>query len=192
MPVVPFNNTFGTCAGNTMGSVAMAYRDGFSAMWYVTLQALAFIPFAWVAVDKIYPLKETTLAEYLESRYRPWLRPISAVALALATFAILPAQIVGGASVLTAILGMDYTTAFLAVGVTLILYSALGGMPSVTYGDVYQWVLMLGGFLIGVPIFVMAAGGLHHILTAAPATHASWTSGATGTWITPFAATLSL
>ena len=33
-------------------------------------------------------------------------------------------------------------------------------MPSVTYGDVYQWVLMLGGFLIGVPIFISAAGGL--------------------------------
>ena len=53
-------------AGNTMGSVALAYRDGLSAGWYVTLQALAFIPFAYVAVHKIYPLKETTLAEYLE------------------------------------------------------------------------------------------------------------------------------
>jgi SSS family solute:Na+ symporter len=172
-------------AGNTMGSVAMAYRDGYSAMWYVTLQALAFIPFAYIAVHKIHPLKETTLAEYLETRYRPWLRPISAVALALATFAILPAQIVGGASVLTALIGLDYTTAFLVVGSTLILYSALGGMPSVTYGDVYQWVLMLGGFLIGVPIFVSAAGGLQHVMASVPATHESWWSGATGTWNPP-------
>ena len=116
-----------------------------------------------LAVHKIHPLKETTLAEYLESRYRPWLRPISAVALALATFAILPAQIVGGATVITALVGLDYTTAFLAVGGALILYSALGGMPSVTYGDVYQWVLMLGGFLIGVPIFISAAGGLSQV-----------------------------
>jgi SSS family solute:Na+ symporter len=172
-------------AGNTMGSVAMAYRDGYSAMWYVTLQALAFIPFAYIAVQKIHPLKETTLAEYLESRYQPWLRPISAVELALATFAILPAQIVGGASVLTALVGLDYTTAFLVVGSTLILYSALGGMPSVTYGDVYQWVLMLGGFLIGVPIFVSAAGGLQHVMASVPATHESWWSGATGTWNPP-------
>ncbi len=172
-------------AGNTMGSVAMAYRDGYSAAWYVTLQALAFIPFAYVAVHKIHPLKETTLAEYLESRYQPWLRPISAVALALATFAILPAQIVGGASVLTALIGLDYTTAFLVVGVTLILYSALGGMPSVTYGDVYQWVLMLGGFLIGVPILISAAGGLPHVMAGVPATHASWWNGATGNWNPP-------
>ena len=160
----------------------MAYREGYSAAWYVTLQALAFIPFAYIAVPKIYPLKETTLAEYLESRYRPWLRPLSAVALALATFAILPAQIVGGASVLTALVGLDYTTAFLVVGVTLILYSALGGMPSVTYGDVYQWVLMLGGFLIGVPIFISAAGGLSQVMAAVPQSHASWWHGATGTW----------
>ena len=169
-------------AGNTMGSVAMAYRDGLSAGWYVTLQALAFIPFAYIAVHKIHPLKETTLAEYLESRYRPWLRPISAVALALATFAILPAQIVGGATVVTALVGLDYTTAFLTVGGALILYSALGGMPSVTYGDVYQWLLMLGGFLIGVPIFISAAGGLAHVMGGVPDTHASWWSGATGTW----------
>ena len=172
-------------AGNTMGSVAMAYRDGFSAAWYVTLQALAFIPFAYIAVHKIYPLKETTLAEYLESRYKPWLRPISAVALALATFAILPAQIVGGATVLTSLVGVDYTTAFLVVGIALILYSALGGMPSVTYGDVYQWVLMLGGFLIGVPIFIDAVGGLAAVLGGVPATHASWWSGATGHWNPP-------
>ena len=172
-------------AGNSMGSVAMAYRDGFSAAWYVTLQALAFIPFAYVAVHKIHPLKETTLAEYLESRYRPWLRPISAVALALATFAILPAQIVGGATVLTSLIGLDYTTAFLVVGATLILYSALGGMPSVTYGDVYQWVLMLGGFLIGVPIFVSAAGGLQHVMAGVPESHASWWSGASGNWNPP-------
>jgi Na+(H+)/acetate symporter ActP len=167
-------------AGNTMGSVAMAYRDGISAGWYVTLQALAFIPFAYIAVHKIYPLKETTLAEYLESRYQPWLRPISAVALALATFAILPAQIVGGATVVTALIGLDYTTAFLTVGATLILYSALGGMPSLTYGDVYQWVLMLGGFLIGVPIFISAAGGLAQVMAGVPDTHASWWYGATG------------
>ena len=169
-------------AGNTMGSVAMAYRDGISAGWYVTLQALAFIPFAYIAVHKIHPLKETTLAEYLESRYRPWLRPISAVALALATFAILPAQIVGGATVVTSLVGLDYTTSFLTVGGALILYSALGGMPSVTYGDVYQWLLMLGGFLIGVPIFISAAGGLAHVVGGVPDTHASWWSGATGTW----------
>ena len=172
-------------AGNSMGSVAMAYRDGFSAAWYVTLQALAFIPFAYIAVHKIHPLKATTLAEYLESRYQPWLRPISAVALAMATFAILPAQIVGGATVLTALVGLDYTTAFLVVGTTLILYSALGGMPSVTYGDVYQWGLMLGGFLIGVPIFVQAAGGLTHVMSSVPDSHASWWSGATGTWNPP-------
>jgi SSS family solute:Na+ symporter len=172
-------------AGNTMGSVAMAYRDGISAGWYVTLQALAFIPFAYIAVHKIYPLKETTLAEYLESRYQPWLRPISAVALALATFAILPAQIVGGATVVTALIGLDYTTAFLTVGATLILYSALGGMPSLTYGDVYQWVLMLGGFLIGVPIFISAAGGLAQVMAGVPDTHASWWYGATGTWNPP-------
>ncbi len=169
-------------AGNTMGSVAMAYRDGISAGWYVTLQALAFIPFAYIAVHKIHPLKETTLAEYLESRYRPWLRPISAVALALATFAILPAQIVGGATVVTSLVGLDYTTAFLTVGGALILYSALGGMPSVTYGDVYQWLLILGGFLIGVPIFISAAGGLAHVMGGVPDTHASWWTGATGTW----------
>jgi SSS family solute:Na+ symporter len=91
----------------------------------------------------------------------------------------------GGAAVLTALIGLDYTTAFLVVGGTLTLYSALGGMPSVTYGDVYQWVLTLGGFLIGVPIFVSMAGGLSHVLASAPDTHRSWVSGAMGTWNPP-------
>ena len=62
-------------AANTVGSVTLAYREGVSAAWYVALQALAFIPFAFLAVPKFYPRKETTLAEYLENRYHPWLRP---------------------------------------------------------------------------------------------------------------------
>jgi SSS family solute:Na+ symporter len=44
---------------------------------------------------------------------------------------------------------------------------------------------MLGGFLIGVPIFVSAAGGLQQVLEGVPATHASWWSGATGSWNPP-------
>ena len=39
-------------AANTVGSVTLAYREGVSAFWYVTLQALAFIPFALLAVPK--------------------------------------------------------------------------------------------------------------------------------------------
>ena len=173
-------------AGNSMGSVAMAYRDGYSAAWYVTLQALAFIPFAYVAVHKIHPLKETTLAEYLESRYQPWLRPISAVALALATFAILPAQIVGGATVLTALIGLDYTTAFLVVGVDA---DSLLGARRHAVGDLRRR-LSVGADARRVPD---RRAHLHQrrrrpAAGAWPAcrqTHASWWSGATGTWNPP-------
>jgi solute:Na+ symporter, SSS family len=169
-------------AANTVGSVTLAYTEGVSAAWYVALQALAFIPFAFLAVPKFYPLKETTLAEYLENRYHPWLRPVAAAALGLATLAILPAQIVGGASVIMSLTGIDYMTAFVAVGSALILYTALGGLPSVTYNDTYQWTLVVVGFLVGVPLVVSYNGGLSNLLESLPAPHQDWWHGASGGW----------
>lgn len=169
-------------AANTVGSVTLAYHEGVSALWYVTLQAAAFLPFAWVAVPRFYALRETTLAEYLEHRYRAWLRPVSAAALSLATFAILPAQIVGGASVIVTLVGIDHTIAFLAVGGALILFTALGGLPSVTYADTFQWALIVLGFVVGVPLVLAHSGGMLAVWDALPVPHRNLWTGASGGW----------
>lgn len=169
-------------AANTIGAVTLAYTEGPSAFWYVTLQALAFIPFAYLAVPKIYPRQETTLAEFLETRYQPWMRPVSAAALGTATMAILPAQIVGGASVIVSLIGIDYTTAFVSVGAALIVYTALGGLPSVTYNDTYQWAVIVLGFVVCVPLIVVNGGGLGAMLGSLPESHRSWWFGASGGW----------
>ncbi len=169
-------------AANTVGAVALAYREGYSALWYVTLQALAFIPFAYLLVPKVYPLPQSTLAEYLQDRYSRWLRPVAALALALATFAILPAQIVGGASVVSTLTGWAPSVTYYVVGIALILYTSLGGLPSVVYTDTLQWTLIVLGFAVGVPLLVLQAGGLTALLSAVPETHASLWTGATGGW----------
>ena len=169
-------------AANTVGAVGMAYREGYSAMWYVMLQALAFIPFAYIAIHKMYALNEITLAEYLENRYRAWLRPVAATTLALATFAILPAQIVGGASIIHTLTGWNETGAYLGVGAALIVFTALGGLPSVVYNDVVQWSLLVGGLAVGLPILLAHGGGLAGIAAALPATHRNIWTGASGGW----------
>jgi SSS family solute:Na+ symporter len=130
----------------------------------------------------MYPLRETTLAEFLENRYHRWLRPVAAAALGLATFAILPAQIVGGASVIVTLTGIDYTAAFLGVGGTLILITALGGLPTVTYADTVQWVLIVAGFVVGLPLLLSSIGGIGHVFGALPQSHHSWWTGASGEW----------
>lgn len=169
-------------AANTVGAVALAYREGYSALWYVTLQALAFVPFAYLLVPRVYPLEQRTLAEYLEQRYSRWLRPVAALALGLATFAILPAQIVGGASVVSTLTGWAPTTTYYVVGIALILYTSLGGLPSVVYTDTLQWSLLVLGFAVGVPLLVLKAGGLSALLDRVPESHASLWTGASGEW----------
>ena len=127
-------------------------------------------------------MRETTLAEYLENRYRPWLRPVAASALALATFAILPAQVVGGASVIVALTGIDYTTALVVVGGALVLLTSLGGLLSVTYNDTLQWTLLVVGFMIGVPLVIAHSGGLPAVWNGLPESHRDWWWGASGGW----------
>lgn len=169
-------------AANTVGAVALAYREGVSALWYVTLQALAFVPFAFLAVPKVYPLHARTLAEFLEDRYRPWLRPVAATALALSTFAVMPAQIVGGASVVSTLTGMDPRTGYFCIGLALMFYTSLGGFLSVVYSDLLQWTLLVLGFVVGVPMVLAHVGGIETLARSLPESHRSLWTGARGGW----------
>jgi len=169
-------------AGYTVGATAKAVSEGVSAMWFLTAQAIIFIALAYVMIPRIYPLKTATIAEFLEQRYDRNLRRIAGIALCLATFAIMPAQVVAGAKVIQMLTGLTYNAAFWIVGFILIAYTSLGGLPAVVYTDVLQTIFIGLGFVIAVPLVLMKAGGFGTVYQALPSNMQDWFYGASGTW----------
>lgn len=169
-------------AGYTVGASGKAVSEGVSAVWFLTAQSLSFIVLAYIMVPRIYPLKALTIAEFFEDRYSKGLRWVAGITLCAGTFALLPAQVVAGTRIVQMLTGFEYESCFVFIGLIIIVYTAMGGLPSVVYTDFLQTLLIALGFVVAVPILLNNAGGFHSLYDSLPANMKDWFYGATGTW----------
>lgn len=169
-------------AASTVGATGKAIKEGVSSMWYLMAQAGAFIALAYYMVPRIYPLKVLTVAEFFEIRYDKNLRKIAGIILGISTFAIMPAQIIAGAKVISNLTGIGYQFAFWGIGTLLVLYTTLGGLPAVIYSDALQAILIAVGFIVALPIVLTAGGGFSNLYAQLPDAMQNWTVGQSGNW----------
>jgi high affinity choline transporter 7 len=107
----------------------------------------------------------TTLIDPLEARFgKRWAAVLFLPALAGELFWSAELLVAIG-STFGVILGMPLTTAILLSAVVTTAYTALGGMWSVAYTDVFQLGLVVIGLLAALPYVLAGAGGLHHAWT---------------------------
>ena len=107
----------------------------------------------------------TTLIDPFESRFGPrWAVVLSLPALAGELFWSAELLVAIG-STFGVLLGMDLTQAILLSAVVTTTYTALGGMWSVAYTDVFQLALVALGLAVALPFVMNSAGGLAHVWT---------------------------
>lgn len=137
----------------------------------------------------------TTLIDPFEARFgRRWAAVLVLPAMAGELFWSAELLVAIG-STFGVILGMDLTTAILLSAVVTTAYTALGGMWSVAYTDIFQLVLVAIGLAIALPFVLSGAGGLSHVVTSYAAarpdasgimpplqTSATWTTGSIVSW----------
>ena len=105
----------------------------------------------------------TTLIDPFEARYgRRWAAVLSLPALAGELFWSAELLVAIG-STFGVLLGMSLTNAILLSAIVTTAYTALGGMWSVAYTDVFQLALVAIGLAAALPFVVEGAGGLAHI-----------------------------
>jgi len=108
----------------------------------------------------------TTLIDPFEARFgRRWAAVLVLPALAGELFWSAELLVAIG-STFGVLLGMDLTTAILLSAVVTTAYTALGGMWSVAYTDIFQLGLVAIGLAIALPFVLNGAGGLAHVVTA--------------------------
>lgn len=182
-------------AGATVGAAGLGYRDGLSAWWWNGSAAIGSVflalfigPRIWRAAKKhnLY-----TAGDYLELRYGPAVRAIVTSLIWLGTLSILAGQLIAGAAVLSVVADVPRSTGIALSAIVMTVYFVAGGLLSSAWINAVQLVVLLGGFMLAVPLVIANAGGLAQVLAPpdAPATYSSmaYSAGPGSGWMLMFA-----
>lgn len=144
-----------------ISTTGQAYVDGMRFVQFYFGMPLAMVILSATAVPIFHRAKVYTAYEYLENRFDAKTR-----SLASAIFLILRGLSVGftiyaPAIVLSAIFGWKDTYTTMAVGCTVVVYTVLGGIKSITWTDVQQMVIIFFGLLVALcTIIALLPGGV--------------------------------
>jgi solute:Na+ symporter, SSS family len=150
-------------AGTTVGAAGVSYRDGISGWWWNGAAALGATVLAiWIG-PRLWRVASThnlyTAGDYLELRYGPSVRGVIASLIWVGTLSILAAQLLAGAAVLRVVAGLSDATGILISAAVMTIYFVAGGLLSSAWVNAVQLIVLLGGFLIAVPIVLARVGG---------------------------------
>lgn len=152
-------------AGLFLGATNMNAHHGY-AMWcaYFTT-AIGFvlgIAVVGVLVRRLAGQHEIyDFSDILAVRYnsRPAaIRSVSTVVLPIVYVPMLAAQLIALATITGGVLDVPYETALTGVAVIVIAYTLLGGMLGVVWTDGFQFLVLLVGLLLAVPIAMSSIG----------------------------------
>ena len=157
-------------AGTTVGAAGLAYRDGISALWWNGAAGIGTLVLALWVGPKLWALASArghfTVGDFLEDRYGPTVRGLVAGLISVGALAILAAQLIAGAAVLEVVAGLPRWQGVAIGGVAMTVYFTAGGLLSSAWVNALQLVVLLGGFLIAVPMVLARVGGLDAIAAA--------------------------
>jgi SSS family solute:Na+ symporter len=165
-------------AGTTVGATGLAYQQGMSAWWWNGAAGLGSVCLAiWIG-PRVWRLAKEhgfyTAGDLLEFRYGPAVRAIVASLIWVGTLAILAGQLLAGAAVLNVVAGVSKPMGALIGGVLMTIYFAAGGLLSSAWVNVIQLVVLIGGFLVAMPLLSESLGGLSGLGAVTPPHDGYW------------------
>jgi solute:Na+ symporter, SSS family len=154
---------------STIGGIGLGYDFGISGMWLVVWIGFGVIALGVLLSTRLSRLGLYTVSEMLELRYGRATRLVSAVIIAAYALMIAVTSTIAIGSVLGVVLGLNPTTAILLAGGVVVVYTAAGGMWSITLTDVVQFCIMtVGIFFALLPAVVVQAGGFGGMTESLP------------------------
>ncbi len=175
-------------AGTTVGAAGLAYRDGISAWWWNGAAGLGTLVLAFWLGPKLWALASErghlTVGDFLEDRYSASVRGVVAVLILIGTLAILAAQLIAGAAVMDVVAGLPRWQGVLVGGIAMTVDFSAGGLLSSAWVNAVQLVVLLGGFVVALPLVLAKVGGVAAISAGAPPTYwdPMYSTGASSGW----------
>ena len=157
-----------------VGTTGQAYADGMRFIQFYFGLPIAMVLLSMTLVPFFYRSGVYTAYEYLERRFDVKTRTLATILFlcgrSMSTGAIISAPAV----ILSIIFHWNLTLTILAIGGPTILYTVLGGVQAVTWTDVKQMGIVVGGLICAVIALVL---GLPHDVGVARALHLAGAAG---------------
>ncbi len=153
-----------------VGQTGIAYRDGISIIWQTWTGNMAMVISGLFILPIFRRLRIKTIPEFLEMRYSKGVRTFVAILWVFRLTFWLGVVLYTAAVAATILSGFDsFTVWVLVFSVVVIIYTMLGGMWSVAFTDIIQFVFMLAGALILLPVAMYAVGWWPGLVSSLPA-----------------------
>lgn len=142
-----------------VGQAGIAYKEGIPIIWQTWTGNMAMVFSGLFVIPIFRRLRIRTIPEFLEKRYSKGVRTFVAVIWIFRLSFWLGVVLYTAVIAAQSISGLNSFTAWILIfSIVVILYTILGGMWSVAFTDVIQFVLMLGSALILLPLVMSAVG----------------------------------
>jgi SSS family transporter len=151
-----------------IGTTGQAYADGMRFLQFYYALPIAMIVLSVTFVPFFHKARVFTAYEYLERRFDAKTRSLTSFLFLLSRGMSCGVVISAPAVVLSVVFGWNLTLTCLAIGLPTALYTMYGGVQAVTWTDVKQMFLIVGGLaaavialVVGLPDGVGLGDALH-------------------------------
>jgi Na+/proline symporter len=151
----------GTHAEMPVALAGAVYSVGASAIWF-QWKNLFITPFYWLMAPVFRRIRRTTMAEFTEDRYGPWMAAIYIV-FALCYFIINTGSMLKGAGKVISQAtggGVGVNEIVVAMTAMFMLYSFVGGLIAAAWTDLFQGFLIIALSFMLIPLGFQVVGGL--------------------------------
>ena len=138
-----------------IGTTGQAYADGMRFLQFYYALPIAMIVLSVTFVPFFHKARVFTAYEYLERRFDAKTRSLTSFLFLLSRGMSCGVVISAPAVVLSVVFGWNLTLTCLAIGLPTALYTMYGGVQAVTWTDVKQMFLIVGGLVAAVVSLVV-------------------------------------
>ncbi|MCX6587893.1 MAG: sodium:solute symporter [Acidobacteria bacterium] len=128
-----------------ISTTGQAYVDGMRFVQFYLGLPIAMVILSVTAVPVFHRANVYTAYEYLEQRFDSKVRLLVSILFLIQRGLAVGLALSAPAIVLTVILGWSAEATTIVMGVTVVLYTALGGVKAITWTDFYQMLIMMFG-----------------------------------------------
>lgn len=145
-------------------------REGGGLIWlsYELALPLAVIIMLWRLLPTLHNAQVVSVYDYLEQRFSRSTRLLISFVFQISRSFATAIMIYAISLILQGTMGLDQLNAILVIGIITLIYSAMGGMKAVVYGDAIQMVLIVAGASLCLWAGLNAIGGWANVFDVMP------------------------
>lgn len=142
-------------------------REGGGLIWlsYELALPAAVAIMLWRLLPSLHKAGVVSVYDYLERRFTRSTRLLISFVFQVSRSFATAIMIYAISLILQGTIGLNQYHAIVLIGVITLIYSAMGGMRAVVYGDAIQMILIVSGAAVCLYIGVQEAGGISNVLS---------------------------